>query len=138
MEYVSARLSQDEIIAYLRVLPSIFSEIGLVECKVMYGWQCELPIDDLWQEQLLKVTEIPTFVSSSMERRIFKPGSSDLFVESSDGSLSVQLCHESDIHLTSSSESSLAALASPIAIQHPDFTYKQNDSWLVRRFSGRA
>ena len=138
MDYVSANLSKDEVLAYLSALPSILTDLGLAECKVMYGWDCDLPIDDLWQDQVLKVTDLPASVTSSMERGIFKPGASDLFIESHDGSLSVRACHESDIHLASSSESALIALAAPIALQHPDFTYKQNDSWQVRRFSGRA
>ena len=138
MDYVSSNLSKGEVLTYLDELPLILASLGFSECKVMYGWDCDLPIDDLWQYQHLKVVDLPAFVASSIEGGIFKPGASDLIIESPDGSLSVRACHESDIHLVSSSESALAALAAPIAAQHPDFTFKSDNSWQVRRFSGRA
>jgi len=136
MDYVSAHLSRDEVVDYLATLPSVLAEMGFAECNVMYGWDCDLPIDDLWQDRIIKVSELHSFVALSIERGIFRPGASDLFVSSLDGALSIRACHESDIHLGSTSEATLAALAAPIATRHPEFNYKQGESWKVRAFRG--
>lgn len=137
MEYVSAGLSKDEILEYLMALPSLLSGLGLTECKVMYGWQCDLPAGDLWEFQRVPIVELSAFVVSSMVRGVFTPGASDLIINSPDDSLSIKACHESDIHL-SGFGSALAMLAAPIAAQHPEFNFKLDGSWQVRRFSGLA
>jgi len=134
MDYVSATLTREEVIAYLTALPAVLSGLGLTDCTVMYGWDCDLDIDDLWQDQVIKVTDFSSFLTASIERGIFRPGSSDLFITSLDGAVSIRACHESDVHLSSSSDLALAALAAPIAGRHPEFTYKSGDSWQSRTF----
>lgn len=136
MDYISSRLSRDEIFSYLGELPAILTRLGLHECKVMYGWDCDLPMDDLWQDHYLKVTDLSAFIASAIERGIFRPGESDLIIQAYDESLSIRACHESDVHLASTSDSVLIALAAPIATRHPDFRFKSEGSWQVRRFTG--
>ena len=135
--YVSAGLTKNEILAYLGELPAIFAALGFIDCVAMYGWDCNLPIDDLWQAQIVPVPALAAFIASSIEAEIFTPGASDLLIDASDGSFSVRVCHESDVHLASASAEVLIALAAPIAAHHPEFTYKQGDTWRVRRFKAR-
>ena len=75
--YVSAGLTKNEILAYLGELPAIFAALGFIDCVAMYGWDCNLPIDDLWQAQIVPVPALAAFIASSIEAEIFTPGASE-------------------------------------------------------------
>ncbi len=135
MEYISSELSVSDINAYLGAVPSLLASLGHTECNVSYGWMCELPVDELWQAHKVAIDELSGFVAAAVAGGIYKPGASDLFIESIDGQTLIKICHESDVHVASP-EASLATLLAPIASHHPDFSYKLDNVWKTRSFSG--
>lgn len=119
MEYVSAKLTKTQVREYLAKLPSLLAALGHRECDVSYGWQCDLPVDALWCDHRISVDSLSAFIESSVEQEIFNPGSSELFVESPDSSLSVKFCHESDVHVTAEGDAATALMdALPTRVRH--------------------
>lgn len=133
MEYVSAVLDREEILAYLVKLPSLLNAQGCRECEVSFGWQAELPVDELWKPHRLTLDALPGFTESAMERGIYVPGQSDFFLELPDRELEVRFCHESDIHVIAT-EDVAALLLTPLSRKHPDFQCKEAREWRSQRF----
>jgi hypothetical protein len=65
----------------------------------MYGWACNLDIDELWKDIPITIEELGSFIQQSTERGIYNLGRSDLFIQVKDGTVKFLLCHESDINL---------------------------------------
>lgn len=88
----------------LRTEIVFFAKLFLIHSKssvtAMYGWDCDLEIDDLYQDIQIGGDEITEFVRRSEDDGIFRLGKSDLFFRSGDAEFEFVLCHESDIHFT--------------------------------------
>ena len=87
---------QDEVSALVKFLQAK----GKLNLLVSYGWDCDLEVEHLYQENLLPLSELLAFLSRSEEAGIFRLGENDLLIESADRSIVFTLCHESDIHMT--------------------------------------
>lgn len=119
MEYVSAKLTKSQVLEYLTRLPSLLAALGYRECDVSYGWLCDLPVDALWCDHRISVDALSTFIGSAVDQEIFNPGGSELFIESTDSSVSVKFCHESDVHVTAEEGVAIALMdALPTRIRH--------------------
>ena len=78
--------------------------LGNATCKAMYGWSCDLHIELLWKPMQVPQSMMESFIRDSISQRIFLPGKSDLIIESPDEKLTLNLNHESDIHVDGSDD----------------------------------
>lgn len=69
--------------------------------KIMYGYNCNLPVDELWCPEEIRVDELEGFIQRSERGGIFQFGRGDLHIEDSRETLEILLCHESDVHFRS-------------------------------------
>ena len=72
--------------------------------EIAYGWACNLDIDELYTPRTIYTTDLLTLVADSRENGVFKLGDSDMHINSLDGGVRFDLCHESDIHFEGSKE----------------------------------
>ena len=72
--------------------------------EIAYGWTCNLDIDELYTPRTIYTTDLLTFVADSRGNGVFKLGDSDMHINSLDGGVRFDLCHESDIHFEGSKE----------------------------------
>ena len=73
----------------------------LKEVSVSFGWDSDLPIEEMWQKRSVSIDEVIAVVDNSVRSGISQIGKSDIFVEST-GFL-FTLCHEGDVHVKGSS-----------------------------------
>ncbi|MCL9844271.1 hypothetical protein [Ralstonia solanacearum] len=59
--------------------------VGIREAQVSFGWDCNLPIDDMWQARSVSVDGIPAFVRQAEQAGIVEVGRGDIVVESPEG-----------------------------------------------------
>jgi hypothetical protein len=73
----------------------------LKEVLVSFGWDSNLPIEEMWQEQSVSIDNVIATIDESERSGISQVGKSDIFIESP-GFL-FTLCHEGDVHVKGSS-----------------------------------
>ena len=110
MQITSGVLTSDQMWEELAHLQSLLTASGYSEVEVLWGWACELPIDELWKRETISVEHLIEHAKQGADSGIFKMGSSDLFVDAPDGSFKYQFCHDSDLHFRTNRESLLTAL----------------------------
>ncbi|MCC2955168.1 hypothetical protein LK542_05990 [Massilia sp. IC2-477] len=64
---------------------------------VMLGWDCNLNIEEMWQDIPMSLDAVVDFVLAAERAGTLVIGKSDVFVDS--GGLQLTLCHESDVHI---------------------------------------
>jgi len=64
---------------------------------LMFGWDSNLGINEMWQEIPLPLADIVDYVRAAEQAGTITVGKSDIFVKA-DG-LEVTLCHEGDLHI---------------------------------------
>ena len=106
-EIVSQPLTADQLDSLLPALSEFLGQLGAPH-TAEYGFSCNLPIEQLWKPTRL-TSGLSLFVANAEQQGIAKLGSDDILVRA--GKTLLTLCHESDIHLVSSSEETLAAFA---------------------------
>lgn len=74
---------------------------GYRRVDVMYGFDCKLPTDQLWQVQEVETSGLDGHIERSIRDGIFLPGLSDIHIEDLETSFGFKLCHESDLHFES-------------------------------------
>ena len=77
-----------------------------------YGFACDIHADLTYVTMRIGVHWLHEFLEESVERHIFLPGRSDMYVHAPDRQLSVTFCHEADIHVSSADASLLKKLLS--------------------------
>lgn len=70
---------------------------GTVSAILMFGWDSNLRIDEMWQDIPLPVENIVDYVRAAEQAGTITVGKSDIFVKA-DG-LEITLCHEGDLHI---------------------------------------
>jgi hypothetical protein len=85
----------------LGVLYELCLEFDSGEIDVSYGWACNLDADQLWKDQRIPTSSLPSFVNRSTAEGIVFLGGSDLHIKGVRVAFSFTLCHESDIHFES-------------------------------------
>ena len=74
------------------------------ELAVSYGWGCDLDMDDLYQEVFLPLSGLREWITEAALSGVFTLGEGTLHLRSQDKEIEVELCHESDIHLTTGNQ----------------------------------
>ncbi len=64
---------------------------------LMFGWDSNLGIDEMWQDIPLPLADIVDFVRAAEHAGTITVGKSDIFVKAN--GLQITLCHEGDLHI---------------------------------------
>jgi hypothetical protein len=100
-EYRTKPLDNALLRAELQFVCDAFRNAELKDVAVSFGWDSNLPIERMWQEQFVSIDEVVATIEASERSGISQIGKSDIFVESP-GFL-FMLCHEGDVHVKGSS-----------------------------------
>jgi hypothetical protein len=87
-----------------------------------YGFGSGIHPDLTYVSMRIGVGWLDRFFRESVEQRIFIPGSSDMYVRAPDKQLTVQFCHEGDLHVSASDASVLAKLLATPPFSTFEFT----------------
>jgi hypothetical protein len=104
MQVTSGILTVDEVRAELETTPDILRRHGIEQVVVCFGIGSKANIDELWKPHELRVSALLDFARSGIDRGLFYPGESDLFVDVPDNSTKLTFSHESDIRLDSTND----------------------------------
>ena len=105
MELTSGILTVDQVKAELEAFPDILSRHGVQQLVAFIGIGSSATIDEMWKPHELETAQLSEFAQRSTARDLFRPGESDLFVETKDQSTKLLFCHESDIHVETTNAS---------------------------------
>jgi len=81
------------------------------QVNVVYGYACNLPIDELWQAMQMDLSHLKDFIAKSRKDEILALGASDLHVNDLEKRWSFKICHESDLHFVTSDRMLLEQVA---------------------------
>jgi len=96
-EYRTKPLHRQSLLNELAFASSKLAQVGIQVAQVSFGWDCNLPFDELWQEHDVKVDGILEFVRQAEQRGTVGVGKGDIFVKTPGFCLT--LCHEADAHV---------------------------------------
>lgn len=96
-EHITKQLNRQSLLDELAFVSSELARAGIQEAQVSFGWDCNLPFDELWQDQSVRVDEILAFVRRAEQAGTVEVGKGDIFVKTQGFCLT--LCHESDAHV---------------------------------------
>jgi hypothetical protein len=80
----------------------VLADKGIETTNVMFGWDSNLDIDDMWHEMSVPRKDVVDFVLSAERAGTVIVGRSDVFVSA--GGLEFTLCHESDVHIKATAD----------------------------------
>jgi hypothetical protein len=101
LEHRTKQIDRLQLLAELEFACAGLVEAGVIEVLVCFGWDSNLPIDEMWKDQAVPTQEVVAFVKESEQSGISTVGKSDIFVRSE--SFGFTLCHESDAHVVGES-----------------------------------
>ena len=100
-QYRTRVLENALLLEELQAACDALRDAGLEEVAIAFGWDSNLPIEQMWQEHCVPIGEVMAFVAEAERSGISEVGASDIFVESPGFLLT--LCHEGDVHVEGSS-----------------------------------
>ncbi|HEY1686380.1 MAG TPA: hypothetical protein VGG19_16565 [Tepidisphaeraceae bacterium] len=75
-----------------------------VECVlVAYGWGCDCPDEELYQDKLMRLSDFGAFVSAAEAADYYRVSKDNLHFKDESGVSEFLFCHEADIHFTTDS-----------------------------------
>ena len=101
MDITSGLLSRDE---YLRAITSAVelpALAGVRDVLVSYGFGCDCPDEQLYEEIPMPVDRLPEFVAESEAADYYRVGRDNLHLTTPGGGTEFLFCHESDVHFIS-------------------------------------
>ncbi len=101
IELTSGILTSRQVQTELEATPEILHRHGLEQIVAFFGYGTTRNSDEMWESHELHVSKLLEFAQQGIERGLFVPGETDLYVEAPDKSTILQFCHDSDIHLKS-------------------------------------
>jgi hypothetical protein len=131
IEIVCGPMDESPFTDEISFVCSLFQMIGANLVSVMYGLACAE--ERLWERLELPPLDLLAFIERSIDKGIYLPAQSDLFITGSD-QLTVLLCHEADIHVTTGSPAIIGRCASRWLLQNQrllrsDEVPPARDSW---------
>jgi hypothetical protein len=122
MEIVTGQITATQVQG--EVIPDIVEllrSLGVDDLLVEYGWGCRIDTNKLWSDMEVKVGDLPSLAKRSIEEGIYVPNQCDLILQDRSRTFTFNLCHESDIHLTT---------------ENPTLIEKASKQWAVRGYGG--
>jgi hypothetical protein len=100
-EYRTKPLESVLLRAELETACCALRDAGLCDVEVGFGWDSDLPIEEMWEGRSVSIDGVVSFVTEAERSGIAQIGKSDIFLELTD--FVFTLCHEGDLHVQGSS-----------------------------------
>ncbi|MEM7343214.1 MAG: hypothetical protein AAF485_03145 [Chloroflexota bacterium] len=100
MEIKTVILSKSQFELIIQDILIFLNEKRIKSVTTIYGWACNVEIDDLYQDIPISTDNLKQFLIENIENGVYEVGESDLFIENKETDVQFLLCHESDIHFT--------------------------------------
>lgn len=97
VEYRTQPIESSMLLEELSSFCQVSAANGTGPAILMFGWDSNLPIDEMWQDIPLPVEDIVDYVRAAEQAGTITVGKSGIFVKA-DG-LEITLCHEGDLHI---------------------------------------
>ena len=130
MEITSGILTREQIEEEISETSDFLIRHGIAQVTVSFGWGCDADLHDLWKESQISPSQIDFFVDSEGSKVGFVAGKGDLFVESSEPSLKLHFCHDSDIHFSSRDSDIFLNLSQRWKAKNFPGFEKKNNKWV--------
>jgi hypothetical protein len=99
METASGPLTRDVYLTAIGQVVDFLRSKGIREILVAYGWGCDCPDDQLYQDVSMPLDRLQPFIAESEAANYYRVSKDNLHVKDPAGRCEFLLCHESDIHL---------------------------------------
>jgi hypothetical protein len=106
--HVSSQIPRQAILDELEAVAHDLLNEGINAVSVSYGWDSNLDIDQMWQPRDVDTSSLLATLLEAEAKGLFTIGSADIFIDTKD--LTIQLCHEGDVHIKGESPVAKAAL----------------------------
>jgi hypothetical protein len=103
LEIVTETLSRDQMLREIDLSRETLGSSQVDRVIVEYGWGANLDPSLLWQPQDIALNELSEFVAAAEAAGIYRIGAADLIVRDTDDTFMLLFCHESDVHLHTTS-----------------------------------
>ena len=90
-------MSREQMLAEVSELCAKLVLAGVERVSVSFGWDSNLPIDEMWKDTEVSVVELAKYLAEAEGAGTIEIGKADVFLKSEE--LEFTLCHESDLHI---------------------------------------
>lgn len=97
VEYRTQSLGPAVLLDELSFFCQVAAAKGTGSAILMFGWDSNLGIDEMWQDISLPLADIVAYVRAAEKVGTITVGKSDIFVKAN--GLEITLCHEGDLHI---------------------------------------
>jgi hypothetical protein len=138
MRIASGVLSRDQYLQAIEQVVEYLRSHGIRDLLVAYGWGCDCPEEQLWQDLAMPLERLQSFIAESEASSYYRVGKNDLHVKDPSGQWEFLFCHESDIHFTTEDEGLFAHIRAVwIANGYKDVYEKRGADWQRVAINGR-
>ena len=102
-EIVTMELYSEQILHEIDLARETLASEHLISVIVEYGWGSNLDSSSLWQPHEVALNELSDFVAAAERAGIYRVGGADLIVRDAENKCMLLFCHESDVHLKTTS-----------------------------------
>lgn len=100
-EYYTRPLDRSLLLAELAAVCDALSLTSVVDVSVSFGWNSNLPIDQMWKDKIVPVKDLLSFITSSETSGVIQVGKADIFIDAPE--FVFTLGHESDAQVNGGS-----------------------------------
>jgi hypothetical protein len=101
VELTSGILSRADYLLAVELVVEFLRTAGVSEVLVAYGFGCDCPDDQLYQDVLIPLDRLAPFMADAEARNYYRLGKDNLHVKDGTRRIEFMFCHESDIHFIS-------------------------------------
>jgi hypothetical protein len=130
MEIASGPLAREVYLAAIGQVVDYLRSNGIPEILVAFGWGCDCPDDQLYQDVSMPLERLQPFIAESEAADYYRVANDNLHVKDPAGRCEFLLCHESDIHLITDDDGLLKQMESIwLANGYKDVYAKRGADW---------
>jgi hypothetical protein len=94
-------LTREEYLRTIADAVEFLREVGIPEVLVAYGFGCDCPDEQLYQDVRMPLDRVRPFIAEAEAADNYRVGRDNLHVKDPAGRAEFLFCHESDIHFIS-------------------------------------
>jgi hypothetical protein len=80
-EYYTRPLDRSVLLTELAAVCDALSLVNVVDVSVSFGWNSNLPIDQMWKDKIVPVKDVLSFITSSETSGVIQVGKADIFID---------------------------------------------------------
>ena len=98
MEITTRYLSPDEHRKGITAAVRFYTEKHVERVLIAYGWGCNCPDEELYQDKTIPLSEFEAFMSAAESANYYRVSKDNLHFKDESGLSEFLFCHEADIH----------------------------------------